>query len=205
MTKISVMAVAALASVALVGPALTGCTSTKTSTSSTSTSATSSSSATSTAASSASAAPADYTGLLIKATDISENERWVVDTPPKPNENGPGADVTFRNEPGTRAIFDSILVFSDASQAQQGLDGGKKSLTNQVTGTPQPVDVGTGGTLVAGTKPDGTQAITALLFTEGRAFVDMVFSSAPDDPVPPDAAVELGQKQDSAIKQGLPG
>ena len=113
--------------------------------------------------------------------------------------------MTFRNEPGTRAIFDSILVFSDAAQAQAGLNGGKQSLTNQVTGTPQPVDVGTGGTLVSGTKPDGSQAITALLFTEGKAFVDMVFSSAPDDPVPPDAAIELAQKQDSTIKQGLPG
>ena len=145
-----------------------------------------------------------YSALLINVTDIPGNERWVVDTPPKPTEAGPGAEVTFRNEAGTRAIFDSILIFSDASQAQTGLDGGKKSLTNEVTGTPQPVDVGTGGTMVSGTKPDGSQAITALLFTEGKAFVDMVFSSAPDDPVPPDAVIDLGQKQDTAIKNGLP-
>ena len=165
------------------------------------------SSASSTTAKSSSATPAatDYSGLLIKLTDISGNERWVIDTPPKPNEAGPGAEVTFRNEASTRAIFDSILIFSDTSHAQTGLDGGKKTLSNEVTGTPQPVDVGTGGTMVSGTKPDGSQAITALLFTEGRAFVDMVFSSAPDDPVPPDAAVELAQKQDDAIKRGLPG
>ena len=137
-------------------------------------------------------------------TDISGSERWVVDTPPKLNEAGAGTEVTFRNEAGTRAIFDGILIFSDASQAQTGLDGGKKSLTNEVTGTPQPVDVGTGGTMVSGTKPDGSQAITALLFTEGKAFVDMVFCSAPDDPVPPDAVIDLGQKQDTAVKNGLP-
>ena len=26
-----------------------------------------------------------------------------------------------------------------------------------------------------------------------------------DDPLPPDGAIELGQKQNSSIKQGLPG
>lgn len=209
MTKIPVLAAAVLASATLVGAAVAGCTSNKKSSTSSTTSTSSSTampSAGSTSAKSSSATPGatDYSGLLIKLTDISGNERWVVDTPPKPNQAGPGAEVTFRNEAGTRAIFDSVLIFSDAAQAQTGLDGGKKSLTNEVTGTPQPVDVGTGGTMVSGTKPDGSAAITALLFTEGRAFVDMVFSSAPDDPVPPDAVIDLGQKQDTAIKNGLP-
>ena len=204
------LAVVALASATLVGAAVAGCTSNNKSSTSPTTSPSSSSamsSASSAPAQSTSATPAatDYSGLLIKLTDISGNERWVIDTPPKPNEAGPGAEVTFRNEASTRAIFDGILIFSDASQAQTGLDGGKKSLSNEVTGTPRPVDVGTGGTMVSGTKPDGSQALTALLFTEGRAFVDMVFSSAPNDPVPPDAAVELAQKQDDAIKHGLPG
>ena len=150
MTKIPVLAVAVLASATLVGPAVAGCTSNNKSSTSSTTSTSSSSampSAGSATAKSSSATPGStgYSALLINVTDIPGNERWVVDTPPKPNEAGPGAEVTFRNEAGTRAIFDSILIFSDASQAQTGLDGGKKSLTNEVTGTPQPVDVGNDG------------------------------------------------------------
>jgi hypothetical protein len=30
------------------------------------------------------------------------------------------------------------------------------------------------------------------------------FDSAPDDPVPPEVVTDIGQKQDDAIKQGLP-
>ena len=40
-----------------------------------------------------------------------------------------------------------------------------------------------------------------LLFTEGKAFTTLEFDSAPDDPVPPDGVIDLGQKQDTAIER----
>jgi hypothetical protein len=43
-----------------------------------------------------------------------------------------------------------------------------------------------------------------LLFTEGRVFVTLEFDGAPDDPVPPDGVIDVGGKQDAAVKNGLP-
>jgi hypothetical protein len=60
--------------------------------------------------------------------------------------------------------------------------------------------VGTGGTLVSGTSPDGVQSVSVLTFTEGNAATTIEFDGPPNDPVPHDMAVDLGQKQDAAIK-----
>jgi hypothetical protein len=46
--------------------------------------------------------------------------------------------------------------------------------------------------------------VTVLLFTEGKGFTTVEFDSAPDDPVPPEIVTDIGQKQDDAIKNGLP-
>ena len=62
----------------------------------------------------------------------------------------------------------------------------------------------TGGTMVSGTSPDGSKAATVLLFTEGKAFTNLEFDSAPNDPVP-QFVTDVGQKQDTAIKNGLHG
>ena len=59
--------------------------------------------------------------------------------------------------------------------------------------------------MISGTSPDNSQAITVLLFTEGRALVNLEFDSAPNDPIDPDIATDIGRKQDAAIKKGLPG
>jgi hypothetical protein len=58
---------------------------------------------------------------------------------------------------------------------------------------------------ISGTSPDGTKAVTILLFTEGKTLTTIEFESAADDPVLPDVLVDIGQKQDAAIKAGLPG
>ena len=52
--------------------------------------------------------------------------------------------------------------------------------------------------------PDGSKAVTVLLFTEGKAFVTMEFDSPAGDIVPPDFVSSLGQKQDAAIKAQPP-
>ena len=48
--------------------------------------------------------------------------------------------------------------------------------------------------------PDGTQSVTVLTFAEGNAATTIEFDGPPNDPVPPDVAIELGQKQDTAIR-----
>jgi len=58
--------------------------------------------------------------------------------------------------------------------------------------------------IVSGPSPDKSKAVTVLLFTEGKAFTTVEFDSAPDDPVPPEIVTDIGQKQDDAIKNGLP-
>jgi hypothetical protein len=60
--------------------------------------------------------------------------------------------------------------------------------------------------VVAGTSPDGSSAVTVLLFTEDNAFVTLEFHSPPGDlnPVPPDFVDSVGQLQLDALKEGLP-
>jgi hypothetical protein len=195
---------AALIVAALLAATVAGCSSNQSSTSTLSSSA--SASATSSKSSSAPAQPSDYTGLLIKETDISAGGEPFIAMAPTPNPDGqPGVAGEFHNQSGTRVIGDTILILPDASAAATALEDAKGALGTTVTVTPQPAAVGTGGTIVSGTSPDVAKAVTVLLFTEGKAFTTLEFDSAPDDPVPPDGVIDLGQKQDTAIKNGLPG
>lgn len=204
MMKTPRFGLAALIVAALLAAAVAGCSSNKSFTSTLSSSA--SSSATSSKSSSAPAQPSDYTGLLIKETDISAGGEPFIAMAPTPNPDGkPGVAGEFHNQSGTRVIGDTILILPDASAAATALEDAKGALGTTVTGNPQPAAVGTGGTMVSGTSPDGAKAVTVLLFTEGKAFTTLEFDSAPDDPVPPDGVIDIGQKQDAAIKNGLPG
>lgn len=204
MMKTPRFGLAALIVAALLAAAVAGCSSNKSSTSTLSSSA--SSSATSSKSSSAPAQPSDYTGLLIKETDISAGGEPFIAMAPTPNPDGkPGVAGEFHNQSGTRVIGDTILILPDASAAATALEDAKGALGTTVTGNLQPAAVGTGGTMVSGTSPDGAKAVTLLLFTEGKAFTTLEFDSAPDDPVPPDGVIDIGQKQDAAIKNGLPG
>ena len=158
--------------------------------------------------SSSQAEPADYSALLIKATDIPTNGEPFMALAPVPHPFGkPGVEGRFTNQSGSRQIGDTILIQPDASEAATALEDFKKNIgaNMTITGTPQPAAMGTGAMLYSGTTPDRSQAVTTLIFAEGKAVTILEFHSAPDDPVPPDAAIELGQKQDSAIKQALPG
>ncbi|MEZ0054424.1 hypothetical protein ABIA30_005465 [Mycobacterium sp. MAA66] len=169
----------------------------------------SSTSSTSAAASSTSAAPAqptDYTGLLIKSTDISAPEVFTAG-PPTPNPNGhPGVATSYSNPDGSHVIGTTILVLPDAAAAAGALDGAKAALSSSVAGgTPGPAGVGTGGTTVSGNSPDGSKSVTVVLFTEGKAFATLEFDGPPGAAAPPDFVTDISQKQDAAIKTGLPG
>jgi hypothetical protein len=207
MANRSILVVTGLAaSSLLLGGAMAGCSSNRSSTASSSSSASSSKQATATSATaSASAEPSDYSTLLIKATDIVVPNDTFTAMPATPNPGGqPGVSGGFTNAAGNRVIGDTIMILPDASAAATALDGAKSSLSSNVTGAPQPASVGSNGMIVSGPSPDKSKAVTVLLFTEGKAFTTVEFDSAPDDPVPPEIVTDIGQKQDDAIKNGLP-
>jgi hypothetical protein len=67
----------------------------------------------------------------------------------------------------------------------------------------QPVQVGTGGTLLTGSSPDGSKSVSVLLFTQGNAAATVEFDGPPNDPASTAFVVGLGQKQDSTIRNAL--
>ncbi len=214
MKQISMMTAGWAVTTLAIGVAVTGCESDKSpAPSSSSTSSKPASSTPSSAAStsgSAAAQPSDYSKLLIKATDIvvPGDSFNLVQTVPIPNPAG--VSGLFGNQGGARTINDTIYVYPDANAATQARDMSVSTLTDPDLGvrggTPTPVDVGNGGTVAVGTtnKPDGPKAKGSVMFTEGKAFVDIEFESPAGDPMPSDFIVDVARKQDAAVKAGLP-
>lgn len=188
--------------VLVVGTAITGCGNTNKTSSATSSSATSSSTGTVTGPSPAE--PTDYSRLLIKPGDIGGD--FTAPQPPVLNpNNAPGVAQLFANADNSRRFGVTILIVADPATAGAGIDNTKKNYAGKVSGTWQPVDVGSNGAMISGTSPDNSQAVTVLLFSEGKALVNLEFDSAPDDPIDPGLATDIGRKQDAAVKSGLPG
>jgi len=147
----------------------------------------------------------DYSRLLIKVTDIDTPMAFTAGSV-TPNPNGQaGAETTFSNDDKTRQIHDTVLVFGDPAAAAGALDAANAKLGDSVRGTPAPALVGARGTSVSGNSPDGSKSVAMLLFTEGKTFTTLSFVGPPDMLPPPDFVTELGQKQDTAIKNGLSG
>ncbi|MGE2814953.1 hypothetical protein ACQI5H_07375 [Mycobacterium heidelbergense] len=194
-TTVAGLSVAALA----VGTALTGCANNKTSAPSSSSTA-----APSTAVTGPSPGQTtDYSGLLIKPSDIGPD--LTTPQPPVLNpNNAPGVAQLFANADNSRRIGDTILIVADPQTAASGIENTKANYAGKVSGTWQPVDVGSNGAMISGTSPDNSQAVTVLLFSEGKALVNLEFDSAPNDPIDPGMATDIGRKQDAAIKSGLP-
>ncbi len=156
-------------------------------------------------ASSAQPDSADYSRLLIKVTDIDTPMAFTAG-PATPNPNGQaGVETTFSNDDKSRQIHDTILVFGDPAAAAGALEAAKAKLGDSVQGTPAPALVGASGTTVSGNSPDGTKGVMTLLFIEGKAFTTLNFVGPPGMLPPPDFVTELGQKQDTAIKNGMAG
>lgn len=209
MSKFSGLAAGVPLALALAGAALIGCSNGSKSspaTPSSTPSPTASSPAGHTATStSASAQPSDYTQLLIAAGDINAPEVFTA-SPPVNNPNGqPGASTTFSNNDRTHVITDSIQVLSDPAAAQRALESAKSTHDGYVHGVPEPIAIGTGGTTISGPSPDGAKGVTMLMFSQGKAFVELEFDGPPSALVPPDFVTDVGQKQDAAVKNGLGG
>jgi len=155
---------------------------------------------------SATAEPTDYSGLLIRATDIDAPIPFT-GSPPTSNPNGqPGVATAFSTDDGTRVIKDTIQVLQNPAAATTTLNAAKGKLARTLKDPiMQPSNVGTGGTTLSGNSADGSKGVTLLLFTEARVFVTLQFVGPPDMLAPPDFVADVGKKQDAAIKSGLGG
>ncbi len=146
--------------------------------------------------------PKDYSGLLIKPSELGGD--FTTPQPPVLNpNNAAGVAQLFANSDNSRRIGDTILIVADPAAAAAGVDNTKDNYASKVSGTWQPVDVGSNGTMISGTSRDNSQAISVLLFTEGKALVNLEFDSTPDDPIDAGVATDIGRKQDAAIKNGM--
>lgn len=148
-------------------------------------------------------ASADYSHLLITPTALGAPFERYTAAPPKLNPNGvPGASTELLNRAGTRAIGNTIYVLPTAAAATSALNGARQALGTVVSGAlPQPAPVGNGGTTASGDSPDGSKAVTVVMFTEGRTFVTLNFDAAPSDAVAPQEATQAAQRQDALIKK----
>lgn len=148
--------------------------------------------------------PTDYGFLLIKPSDVGGGLTAPQSPMLNPN-NAPGVAQLFANPDSSRRLWDTIVVTADPSAAAAELASSKSDYAGKVVGDWRPLAVGAYGAVVSGASPDNTQAMTVLLFTEGKAFVTLEFDSAPNDPFDPAATLDIARKQDAAIKKGLPG
>ncbi|WAC91430.1 hypothetical protein [Mycobacterium sp. Aquia_213] len=179
-----------------VGIAITGCGN------SGKTSAPPSNSAATSAVSTPTGPPPDYSALLIQPGDVGGD--YTAPQPPVLNSNNTtGVSQLFVSADNSRRIGDTVLVLPDLSTAAAALVNTKANYAKKVTGTWQPVDIGSNGTMISGTSSDNSQSIAVLLFTEGRALIALEFDSAPNDPIDPATAVDVGRKQAAAVKNGL--
>ncbi|TFV54307.1 hypothetical protein E4P42_26350 [Mycobacterium sp. PS03-16] len=153
-----------------------------------------------------SSAVVDYSRLLIQPADISSATDTFVTRSTVPNRRGgQGVSALFVNQDDTRAVGVTINVLPDADAAKAALDTTLHAINATVAGgTPEPAPVGSNGTVIAGTAPDGSKDVTVLLFTEGPSVTRMEFQSATGDPTPPDVVIDIGKKQAIALRAGLP-
>ena len=147
---------------------------------------------------SAAAQSNDYSQLPVDPNLITDSQAFSAapfDIDPN-GQRGVMAEYTHR-EGATRSITTTILILPSAQEATGSLAAAAAQVGNPVSA---PAPVGTGGTMVTGTSPDGTESVTVLSFTEGNVATTIEFDGPPNDPAPPDFVTELGQKQDTAIR-----
>jgi hypothetical protein len=148
--------------------------------------------------------PGDYTSLLIKASDIPAPEPFTAASPPVENPNGQqGATVTFTDEDHSHTITDTIQIMLDPAAAANALDSAKGMHREALLAKPLAAEVGVDGATISGTSPDHTKGETVLVFTQGKAFVTLEFDGPTYALAPPDFVLDVGHKQDDAIKKGL--
>ncbi len=150
------------------------------------------------------AAGGDFSSLLIKPMDIGPDV--VAEGVPIPNPGGTtGTGQTFKTSDGTRAIVVTIAVFPDPAAAANMIAPMRDAITDKVDGEQKPVDVGSNGFMVEGPAKQKSMEISEVVFTQGRALVDVEYDSAAGDPAPSEAVLDVARKQAAAVATGLPG
>jgi hypothetical protein len=149
----------------------------------------------------AAAQPGDYSSLPVDPNLITDSLAYNA-APPVFNPNGqPGVEAVYTHRDGSRQITSTILVLPDAQAATAALDGARAELGGKVAnGQTQPAAVGSGGTMESGMSPDGSKSVTVLSFAQGNTATTIEFDGAPKDPAPAGLVLELGQTQDTAIR-----
>jgi hypothetical protein len=151
--------------------------------------------------STAAAVPGDYSTLPVDPNQVTDSLAYSAGQSIQ-NPNGqPGVTNTYSHRDGTRQITNTILILPDAPSATAALNGAQ--VGKVANGKTQPAAVGSGGTVVSGTSPDGATSVTLLTFTEGNTATTIEFDGPLKDPAPTDFVIDFGQKQDTAIKGWL--
>lgn len=143
----------------------------------------------------------DYTNLLIDPNVVVDTLAYTAG-PTTPNPGGlPGATALYTHRDG-RSITDSVWVLADPAAATAAMTqvSGAFKIANPKT---EQVAVGTGGQLISGTSPDGTQSRSLLSFTHGNAASTIEFTGPANDPAPMDLVVDLGKAQNQLLTDRL--
>ncbi|MCW2631480.1 MAG: hypothetical protein JWR88_442, partial [Pseudonocardia sp.] len=151
---------------------------------------------------SATSSAVDVNSLIIDASDIPI--AGFTKTKTQPIQQGPatGVGVQFTNADRTRQLGDTVALLPDATTTKLAVQGAFSAAPGQIGGAAGvPVQVGETAMIYTGTVSG--QAVTVLVFQQGRALVTIEFVSAPTDPVPPDVVTTVGQKQADKIKAGV--
>ena len=148
----------------------------------------------------------DYSRLLLDAGDLSDQEDTFSERSSAATPNGlPGASTLFVNADDTRAISVTVAFYPGPPTASATLREAVATANTVVTGgNPTPLPVGTDGTVIKGTAPDGGKAVTLVLFTQGPALARLEFDSATGDATTDQFVTDIAKMQQIALRVGLP-
>jgi hypothetical protein len=155
--------------------------------------------------SSSKSTPVDNSKLLMNPADIDLAGQTF--TAAKPPQGFPtGAAVAFVNGDQSLVIDDRIVIAPDSAAAEKAFEAGKGKLATALPDTTMTdAPVGQGGAMGVAKWKGGTKLANTIAFHEGTAFVTMEFDSPANAPFPQGFPVAVAQKQDAAVKSGLPG
>jgi hypothetical protein len=143
----------------------------------------------------------DYSDLLLPEPIRLDPAHEFTSCCPVVHDPGGKSGVSKTFTSWDRTLVATIVVSLNASAASGALNQAKADLPKTLTDAgAESAPVGTGGTVVSGTSPDGSKSVSILLFTEGKTFTTYEITSDLGDPVSTDFLVLVGQKQDARIK-----
>lgn len=145
----------------------------------------------------------DYTTLLADPNVVFDTVSYVPGAVTANPAGQPGAAKIYTHSDG-RSITETVWVLGDPAAATAAA-GAAQRAAGIANATSEPIEVGTGGTLISGTTANGSQSLTLLAFTQGKAAATIAFASPVSDPANQAVAIELGQAQDALIKTRMGG